>query len=502
MPEESKVIYQNWCTLQQHALFTPIPQLLKKVSIQLSSNLLTVTLGVIEQQMNAYLKFEHIVPLTGILGLLVVLQETHSLEDNTLVQRCLRLIHGASHLENLYGFINISQCECLFNLVGWGEAPVKNTRKRLKSKKKYIHRMNELIVLLNSLPSHYSKLTPQLVISYLREAFILIQRFFQFYVLFVGVGMSLESFLFIKNNRPSEMKSKMWGFVMNLQLLHYHLQRAVFHNPAVKRLLPLLVMTQLNSIATELDSPSITAEFVNEHLFDEDCLLWLSLTGCEDITKDKLNDRIHEYFVLQHVIHSYQKQYSLMEPSPMLFFNIQHLGNFLQQTLEATQIKHLITTYMTVLNEDSRLFNSVCSPRKEYCCLSSIRNRVLKQGYFLSFYHSIFDYLITVIRKDTDNIIRTRVFLSDCLVPSEASQTSITTEKNLTTMKALVKMPPISVMGVSLDVDMNWFIHSSLNISSPCCIARIITTFLCRPARHSFFMISSLHISPLSMIWS
>ena len=67
-------------------------------------------------------------------------------------------------------------------------------------------------------------------------------------------------------------------------------------------------------------------------------------------------------------------------------------------------------------------------------------------------YNALYDYLITVVRKAADDIIRMRVFLSDRMLPSEDSVTTLRTETSLTILKTLVHLPPFSVMRVSLDV--------------------------------------------------
>lgn len=130
----------------------------------------------IESQLNAYLKFEHCVPLAGIIGLLLLLQNTQSLEDNPQYQRCVRAIHSQCHFESLYGYVNIRECESILQVVSPGDSFIKTARKRLKSKKKYIPRMNELTVILNSLQAPESSLAPSALLGFVKEAFTLHQR--------------------------------------------------------------------------------------------------------------------------------------------------------------------------------------------------------------------------------------------------------------------------------------------------------------------------------------
>ena len=176
LPEESKVIQQNWNTLLQYHLFHPLPELLKLIPVQLSPRLVAVTLSVIEHQITAYLKFEHCCPLTGIIGLFLLLQNTHSLDDNPQSQRCIKLIHSQCHYESLFGYVNIRECGSILQVVGKGDSFAKNARKRLRSKKKYLTRMNELTVILNSLSAPECALSPQAILGFVHEAFVLYQR--------------------------------------------------------------------------------------------------------------------------------------------------------------------------------------------------------------------------------------------------------------------------------------------------------------------------------------
>lgn len=180
----------------------------------------------------------------------------------------------------------------------------------------------------------------------------------------VGVSMAVEVFMFVKNNTRNEMDARKWMHVMTLQLTLEHLNQALFYNPTLKRLLPLLMTVQLNSIAGDIESPAIQNEYLHNHLFNEDCLLWLSLTGREDITKDKLNDRLHTFFALHHLYRSYQYNYSPMNSANLVFFNIRDLEQYLQLPISASQVTDLLSTTSTVLN-NTRLLACLPSPLKE-----------------------------------------------------------------------------------------------------------------------------------------
>ena len=76
----------------------------------------------------------------------------------------------------------------------------------------------------------------------------------------------------------------------------------------------------------------------------------------------------------------------------------------------------------------------------------------MKQVIFHSFYNSLCDYLLVEIKNITDDIIRSRVFLADCTVPNEPLKIGYNAESKITILETLLHFPPLSVMGVSLDV--------------------------------------------------
>ena len=177
--------------------------------------------------------------------------------------------------------------------------------------------------------------------------------------------MAVEVFMFVKNNTRNEIDLKKWMHIMTLQLTLEHLNQALFHNPTLKRLLPLLMTVQLNSMAGDIESPAVQNEYLSNHLFNEDCLLWLSLTGCEDIMKEKLNERLHTFFALHQLYRSYQHNYAPMNSANLVFFNIKDLEQYLQLPISAEQVTDLLFTTSTVLN-NTLLFASLPSPQKEY----------------------------------------------------------------------------------------------------------------------------------------
>ena len=171
------MINQNYNTLRKSYLFRSLKDTFLFFSINLPEVVISNLLSFIEGQLTNYLKFEHLVPLTGILGLLVFLSYTHQVNDHPVYLSCTRVIHSQWHLESIFYHINISQCVDIQRVVEWGDSIVKSTENRLKSKKKYIARMNELVVVLQSLS--LLKLSPQTVLSYVCEGFLLHQsRFF------------------------------------------------------------------------------------------------------------------------------------------------------------------------------------------------------------------------------------------------------------------------------------------------------------------------------------
>lgn len=183
MNEETTVIQQNWFTLLETPLFLPLETLCQRISIQFSSNLISAIISLLESQVTAYAEYKNDFPFIGSLGILFILQFQPSMDSNSQYQHCLKRFKEMNHFEALFGFINIIECTAIMKWLGISTSIHKQVKKRLESKVKYLKRMKELIIILNSINTPDFHMSTQSLTTLLIEAFSLIQRTVSFHFL-------------------------------------------------------------------------------------------------------------------------------------------------------------------------------------------------------------------------------------------------------------------------------------------------------------------------------
>ena len=392
----------------------------------------------IDRELTNYAKsFTHIVPLTGSAGLLLLLQKASSADSIPAFQNSLRIARGTIHFEAIFGNTNISQCDSLMKLLAVAPASKKDILNRLRHKSHYIERMNQLITVLHALDLPDCKMTPSAILALLKEAAALIER----------VGMSLEASCFVLRQPNTEVKRKVLSVFLSLLLKQQQLFDAVFHNPTVLRLLPVLLSAALSAM-----NEGNGAQRVNERLGDESSLLWLTLANGSDCLKEKWNDSLSAYFVLLSIARIANAHSCCHTTQFLLFFSVQYFkpAVFLAQDIGFLQA--CLQAFAAALNRDSRLLQPLAPSRREFACLSPFTRRILQQAFFYSFFIPLHDYINKTVRQEVDNILRKRVFVNDYEVPPSTCETSVTQEVMLTTAEMMVKLPPFSVMGVMIDV--------------------------------------------------
>ena len=264
----------------------------------------------IDRELTNYAKsFTHIVPLTGSAGLLLLLQKASSADSIPAFQNSLRIARGTIHFEAIFGNTNISQCDSLMKLLAVAPASKKDILNRLRHKSHYIERMNQLITVLHALDLPDCKMTPSAILALLKEAAALIER----------VGMSLEASCFVLRQPNTEVKRKVLSVFLSLLLKQQQLFAAVFHNPTVLRLLPVLLSAALSAM-----NEGNGAQCVNERLGDESSLLWLTLANGSDCLKEKWNDSLSAYFVLLSIARIANAHSCCRTTQFLLFFSVQY----------------------------------------------------------------------------------------------------------------------------------------------------------------------------------
>ena len=235
----------------------------------------------------------------------------------------MRNARGCTHFESIFGNVNISQCDSLMKLLSVAPSSSTVIFKRLKSKQKYLGIMERLTLLLRSLTVPDLQLTPDRVLLLLREAAALVQR----------VGMSLEASCVCLPQAKPETREKVLKVLAPLLLKHCQLVDALYHNPAVVKLLPVLmsaVLATLGAVTTTNASNASSGggagsagvgSRVNERLFDEATLLWVALAGSE-CPKEKAPEALARYFLLLDVFRAANRHAALATQSHTLFFNL------------------------------------------------------------------------------------------------------------------------------------------------------------------------------------
>lgn len=392
----------------------------------------------IDRELTNYAKsFTHIVPLTGSAGLLLLLQKASSADSIPAFQNSLRIARGTIHFEAIFGNTNISQCDSLMKLLAVAPASKKDILNRLRHKSHYIERMNQLITVLHALDLPDCKMTPSAILALLKEAAALIER----------VGMSLEASCFVLRQPNTEVKRKVLSVFLTLLLKQQQLFNAVFHNPTVLRLLPVLLSAALSAM-----NEGNGAQRVNERLGDESSLLWLTLANGSDCLKEKWNDSLSAYFVLLSIARIANAHSCYPTTQFLLFFSVQYFKPAVFLAQDTAFLQACLQAFAAALNRDSRLLQPLAPSRREFACLSPFTRRILQQAFFYSFFIPLHDYINKTVRQEVDNILRKRVFVNDYEVPPSTCETSVTQEVMLTTAEMMVKIPPFSVMGVMIDV--------------------------------------------------
>lgn len=392
----------------------------------------------IDRELTNYVKsFTHIVPLTGSAGLLLLLQKASSADSIPAFQNSLRIARGSIHFEAVFGNTNISQCDSLMKLLAVAPASKKDILNRLRHKSHYIERMNQLITVLHALDLPDCKMTPSAILALLKEAVALIER----------VGMSLEASCFVLRQPNTEVKRKVLSVFLTLVLKQQQLFDAVFHNPTVLRLLPVLLSAALSAM-----NEGVGAQRVNERLCDESSLLWLTLANGSDCLKEKWNDSISAYFVLLSIARIANAHSCYRTTQFLLFFSVQYFKPAVFLAQDSGFLQSCLQAFAAALNRDSRLLQPLAPSRRQCALLFPFTRRILQQAFFYSFFIPLHDYINKTVRQEVDNILRKRVFVNDYEVPPSTCETSVTQEVMLTTAEMMAKVPPFSVMGVMIDV--------------------------------------------------
>lgn len=279
----------------------------------------------------------------------------------------MRNARGCTHFESIVGNVNISQCDSLMKLLSVAPSSSTVIFKRLKSKQKYLGIMERLTLLLRSLTVPDLQLTPDRVLLLLREAAALVQR----------VGMSLEASCVCLPQAKPETREKVLKVLAPLLLKHCQLVDALYHNPAVVKLLPVLMSAVLATLGAVTTSNASNASSgggagsagvgsrVNERLFDEATLLWVALAGSE-CPKEKAPEALARYFLLLDVFRAANRHVALATQSHTLFFN---LSSFKTALRLSSPLPTTLATVAGTINTDSSLLQPLAPPRRALASL-------------------------------------------------------------------------------------------------------------------------------------
>ena len=307
-----------------------------------------------------------------------------------------------------------------------------------------MEQMDRLTCVLHTLTAPDLQLTPDQVLHLLQEAVALVQR----------VGMSLEASFFCLTQAKLETR-KVLKVLVPLLLKHRQLFDAVYHNPSVVKLLPILMSAVMNSIGASSSSSSgntgsasLCSDRVNDRLFDESTLLWVILSGNE-CAKEKSSQAFAHYLLLLDIFRVANHHPAFATQSHMLFFNLFTFNSVLQYNQVPLPIS--LSLFSTTLNMDASLLQPLSPPRRSSVFPLLLTHSILQHAFFYSFFFPLHDH-IHFVRQEADNIVRKRVFLGKYRVPPSSTGTSVSQEWAMTSLDVMTKIPPFSVMGVSIDV--------------------------------------------------
>lgn len=199
--------------------------------------------------------------------------------------------------------------------------------------------------------------------------------------------MAVEAFIFVKNNKTITIDDKTWHLLVTLQLALFSLRQALFENQAIQKQLPLLLAVNINKMMTNVECPASIIQSIQDSLMDFSSLLWISLTGKEDICSENAKDLLH-FSILHHLKQYYNHTFTIMDLGYQSIFSLQDFSRILQFTMgkNTTLFTPLVIDYllMTILslNKESKLLESVPSPRKEYCIAIYCNNQVNETSHF------------------------------------------------------------------------------------------------------------------------
>ena len=234
---------------------------------------------------------------------------------------------------------------------------------------------------------------------------------------------------------------------MHAFFLVHALEHALFHNPALQAILPVLLQHELIRICNELKvEEERDRSFITKQLWNQSSvLLWISFRTGNDVFSDKLVNSSRNVLLLQRLLKEYQLPNSTRLSHPCLF-SIDWLNDFLEGSGDATQLIMILHIFIHSISQSESLFNALAQPRQA----------ILKQSVIQSICETIYQFIIAVHTNGIDKSIRQHVILHNESIPAHLPAISGESERQLTKAKALLELAPFSVFGTQLDVWIQW----------------------------------------------
>lgn len=230
---------------------------------------------------------------------------------------------------------------------------------------------------------------------------------------------------------------------MRAFFLVHALEHALFHNPSLQAILPVLIQHELLILCKELKlEDQQDRSFITQKLWSQSSvLLWVSFRSGNDVFSDKLSSSSRNVLLLQQILKEYQFPNSTRFSHSCLF-SIDWLNDFLKASTDVTQLLLILHIFIHSINQSESIFNSLAQPRQA----------ILKQSVFQSIYECIYQYIISAHTIGIDKSIREHVILHNESIPVHLPVISGETERQLTKAKTMLELEPFSVFGIQIDV--------------------------------------------------
>lgn len=247
--------------------------------------------------------------------------------------------------------------------------------------------------------------------------------------------MSFEAYLFVC--RQKKLPPDFPLLLRTLLRLHA-LHHAIFENPRVRALLPLLLAKQMTAVLAG-DSATPLPAILQDHLTDPAALFAATFLAGKDGFGER-EEASCRFLLLQHLSRHYAGDSRGSRHT--LLGNVFIFRGMLKQCRDAMQMQLLFHSFAHSLADSAVIIDALQSPR----------NSVLRRALFFAVYFPAFDSLVDALHGEIDNSVRKHVFLLDNASPAGNDPVDAHAEHAISLALSLLKLPPFPLLDVVVDV--------------------------------------------------